>query len=219
MLHVLGEGEARQGRFGPARLSLESSTAISEELGLKYMAQWSRRTLGHLELWAGESRAAEKALRRSYDVLSEMGLNSSLGEAAVPLAHALYEQGRYEEAERFLESVKEDWAEGDASVEAPRLAVRAKLLAARGWDQHAERAARRALALVRKTDWACLQADTLLAHAQVMRITGRTGDARKSLAEALQIAERKGYEAASRNVRNVMEELGVALPERAGRST
>lgn len=217
MMHVLGAGEARLGRFGPARLSLAGSTAISEELGLKYMAQWCRRTLGHLELWAQEPRAAEAALRSSYEVLNEMGLHSSLGETAVPLADALYRQGRLEEAEQMLDAVKEDWAEGDASVEAPRLAVRAKLLAARGWDEHAERSARRAIALVRKTDWACLQADTLIAQADVMRLAGRTDEAAKSLAEALQIAERKGYEAAARIVRSVMEELPEALSRQVRR--
>jgi class 3 adenylate cyclase/tetratricopeptide (TPR) repeat protein len=219
LLHVLGAGEARQGRFGPARLSLESSTAISEELGLRYMAQWSKRTLGHLELWAGEPRAAEKALRWSYEVLSEMGLNSSLGETVVPLANALYEQERYEEAERFLEIVKEDWAEGDASVEAPRLAVRAKLLAARGWNEHAERAARRALALVSKMDWACLQTDTLLANAEVMRMAGRTEDAVRSLEEALRVAEAKGYEAAARNARSALEQLGAGVSGNVSRSS
>jgi ATP/maltotriose-dependent transcriptional regulator MalT len=204
---VLGAGQARRGDFGPARLSLGSSTAISEELGLKYMAQWSRRTLGHLELWAQEPRAAEATLRSSYEVLTEMGLHSSLGETAVPLADALYRQGRLEEAERMLDAVKDDWAEGDASVEAPRLAVRAKLLAARGWEEHAERSARRALALVRKTDWACFQVDTLLAYAEVMRTAGRTDEASRMLGEALQIAARKGYEAGARIVRSVMEQL------------
>jgi class 3 adenylate cyclase/tetratricopeptide (TPR) repeat protein len=219
MLHVLGAGEARQARFGPARLSLESSTAISEELGLTYMAQWSKRTLGQLELWAGEPRAAEEVLRWSYDLLSKMGLNSSLGETAVPLANALYEQGRYEEAERFLEAVKEDWAKGDASVEAPRLAVRAKLLAARGWDEHAERAARRALALVSKTDWACLRADTLLAHAAVMRTADRGEEAARSLKEALRVALEKGYEAGARRARSELEQLDVVVTEKAYRSS
>ena len=61
MLHVLGAGEARRGRFGPARLSLAQSTAISEELGLKYMAQWSRRSLGRLELGRGAAGGRARA--------------------------------------------------------------------------------------------------------------------------------------------------------------
>src|SRR6185295_1267448 len=140
-----------------ARLVLAGSTAISEELGLAYMAQWSKRSLGRVELAAGNPEAAEQALRSSHDVLAEMGLKGSLGEAAVPLADALYQQGRHDEATKMLETVTDELASGDASIEAPRLCVRAKLFAAQGWHEHAERAARRALRLVQRTDWSCLE--------------------------------------------------------------
>ena len=215
MLHVLGVGEGRRARFERGRQALADSTAISEELGLSYMAQWSQRSLGRLELVAGEPVAAERALRRSYDLLSEMGLNSSLGEAAIPLAQALHGQGRAAEAERFLEAVKEEWASGDVSIEAPRLALRAKLLAAQGWHEHASRVADRALRLVRRTDWACLQADILLVHSEVMRMGEREGEAVTSLREALRIARSKGYEAVARDAERLLVELGEEI---AGRS-
>jgi class 3 adenylate cyclase/tetratricopeptide (TPR) repeat protein len=208
MLHVLGASEARRGRFEPAREKLSSSTEISEELGLRYMAQWSKRSLGHLELAAEDPHAAERALRWSYEVLAEMGLNSSLGEAAVPLAEALYAQGRYDEAHQCLEAIKDEWASGDTSVRAPRLAVRAKLLAVEGWDKLAERTATQAVRLVQRTDWACLQADALLAHAEVLRLSDREEDAVPSLREALRIAEAKGYAAAAAGARGLLEKLG-----------
>jgi hypothetical protein len=159
-----------------------------------------------MELAAGDSRAAERALRRSYDLLSEMGLNSSLGETAIPLADALYHQGRHEEAESLLETVKEEWASGDVSIEAPRLAMRAKLFAVQGWDQHAERVALRALRLVRRTDWACLRADVLLAYAEALRLSARDEDAVPILREALGVAEGKGYAAAARAALRLLEE-------------
>jgi tetratricopeptide (TPR) repeat protein len=178
------------------------------------MAQWSNRSLGRLELVAGDAPAAERALRSSYDVLAAMGTNSSLGEAAIPLAHALYAQGRHEEASSFLEVVKDEWASGDASIEAPRLALRAKLLALQGWDRHAERTALRALRLVRKTDWVCLQADTLLAYAEVLSLADREQDAVPSLREALTIAEAKEYEVVVTAVRRRLEQLGEDRVER-----
>jgi tetratricopeptide (TPR) repeat protein len=214
MLHVLGVAEGRRGRFDPGREALSSSTAISEELGLAYMAQWSKRSLGQLELAAGNPPAAERALRSSQEVLIEMGLNSSLGETVVPLAAALYAQGRYDDATDTLKSVKEEWASGDASVDAPRLAVRAKLLAAEGLDIQAERAIERAMRLVDRTDWVCLQADTLLAHAEVLRLADRLADAEPSLRRALQIAESKGYSVAAKGARVLLEELGVAVSGR-----
>ena len=123
-------------------------------------------------------------------------------------------RGRYAEATDTLRSVKEEWASGDASIDAPRLAVRAKLLAAEGLDIQAERAVERALRLVDRTDWACLQADTLLTHAEVLGAAGRLGDAEPSLRKALQIAETKGYAVAEDRARALLDELGVAVGER-----
>jgi class 3 adenylate cyclase len=207
MLHVLGFAEGRRARFEEGRAALRNATAISEELGLRYMALWSKRSLGRLELAAGDARAAEEALRASYDGLAEMDLMSTLGEAAVPLAEALYEQGRTQEAADLLEAVKDDWASGDASIEAPRLAVRAKLFAAQGWDEHADRAIRRALRLVRRTDWRCLQADTLLAQAEVLRLAGRDTEAAASAREAAGLAREKQYVAAERRAVAALEAL------------
>ncbi len=208
MLHLLGIGETRLGQFAPARESLAASTEISDELGLTYMAQWSKRSLGHLELAAGNPLAAEQAVRSSYEVLDEMGLKGSLGEAAIPLADALRLQGRVDEAEGFLDVVKEDWASNDASIEAPRLAVRAKLLAARGWHVHAERAAARALRLVRRTDWSCLQADALIAHAEVLELAGREAETVPVLREAARVAGEKGYAVVAAAAAEGLERLG-----------
>ena len=197
MLHVLGVALGRRGSFDEARAALSESTAISEDMGLLYMSQWSKRSRGRMELSAGDALAAERALRESWDVLTQMGLQSSLGETAVPLAEALFAQGRLEEADSTLKALKEEWASDDAAVNAPRLAVRAKLLAADGWTRLAEETADRALRVVRPMDWLCLQVDALLAHADVMVSAGRRSDALASTEEALRIAEEKGYEAAA----------------------
>jgi len=193
MLHLLGAGLGRQGDFDAGRAALEEASAISEELGLRYMAQWSRRHLGHLELAAGEPAAAERVLRDSWDVLTEMGLNSSLGETAVPLAEAVFEQGRHEEAGEVLRAVKDEWASGDASIAGPRLAMRARLQAAEGFPVIALQTAERALRVVRPTDLLCLRADTLLVHAEVARIAGEEETAAAGAADALRVSQAKGY--------------------------
>jgi class 3 adenylate cyclase/tetratricopeptide (TPR) repeat protein len=205
MLHVLGVGLGRQGKFDEARAALSESTAISEDMGLLYMSQWSKRSRGRMELAAGDAVEAERALRESWDVLTQMGLQSSLGETAVPLAEALYAQGRFDEADSTLKALKEEWASDDASINAPRLALRAKLLAADGWTRLAEETADRALRVVRPMDWLCLQVDALLAHAEVMQSAGRQDDALSSTEEALRIAEAKGYEAAAVTARALGE--------------
>ena len=207
MLHALGVSEGRRGRFDEGRAALETSTAISEELGLRYMAQWSKRSLGQLELAAGDLRAAEAALRWSYEVLDAMGLKSTIGETVVPLADVLQELGRRQEADDLLERAADEWVSGDASTEAPRLAVRAKLFAAQGWHEHADRAIRRALRLVRRTDWRCLLADTLLAQGDVLRAAGRQDEAAAALREAAEVAEAKDYVAAGQRAAAELESL------------
>jgi tetratricopeptide (TPR) repeat protein len=214
MLHVLGVAEGRRGQFDSARAALTDSTAISEDMGLRYMAQWSKRSLGQLELAAGDPAAAERALRESWDVLTEMGLNSSLGETAVPLADALHAQGRFEEADSVLKAIKDEWVTGDPGVGASRLAVRAKLLAAEGWTRLAEETAERALRIVRRTDWLCLQADALLAYADVLLLGGREQEALDRAREAAEIAEAKGYAVAARRATDLAEAHTTAQAKR-----
>lgn len=209
MLHLVGIVETRRGRLDSGRSLLSQSTLISEELGLRYMAQWSKRSLGHLELWAEDHEAAERALRESYQVLDEMELMSSLGESAVPLAEALCGQGRFDEAARFLEKVSDAWSSSDAGTAAPLLMVKAKLeLAARRTD-HAERLLSQALELVDATDWDCLRADTRLASSDVLSQMSDTGQAVSLLRQALHIAEAKEYAVASRRAARKLEELTV----------
>jgi class 3 adenylate cyclase/tetratricopeptide (TPR) repeat protein len=210
MLHVLGAGLGRRGDFDAGRAALVEASAISEELGLRYMAQWSRRNLGHLELAASDPAAAERVLRDSWDVLTEMGLNSSLGETAVPLAEALFEQGRHEEAATVLRTVKDEWASGDASIAGPRLAMRARLQAAEGFPVIALQTAGRALRVVRPTDLLCLRADTLLVHAEVARIAGEDEIAADSAGEALRISEAKGYAVGMSRARRARVEAAQA---------
>ena len=206
MLHVLGAALGRTGDFEGGRAALRESSRISEELGLRYMAQWSKRHLGHLELAAGDPLAAERALRDSWDVLLEMGLESSVGETAVPLAEALHAQGRDPDANETLKAVKDEWASGDASIAGPRLAMRARLQAAEGFTSIALQTAERALRVVRRTDLLCLRADALLAHAEVARLAGEYGAAAQSAAEAMTISEQKGYVVGSTRARLEMAE-------------
>jgi hypothetical protein len=76
-----------------------------------------------------------------------------------------------------------------------------------GWDKLAERTADQALRGAERTDWECLRADTLLAHAEVMRLVDRHEDAASSLQKALRVAEAKGYAVAAARARGGLEEL------------
>ena len=121
------------------------------------MSQWSKRSRGRMELAAGDAVAAERALRESWDVLTQMGLQSSLGETAVPLAEALYAQGRFDEADATLKALNEEWASDDASISAPRLARAREAARRRGLDaaRRGDRRPRAARRAPRPTGSAC----------------------------------------------------------------
>ena len=100
MLHVLGVGEGRRGRFDKARAALRAAAGIGEDLGLRYMVQWAKRR------WASWSwRPAiprPRAALRERTCSTEMGLNGSLAET-VPLPTPCCAQGRLDEATEMLE--------------------------------------------------------------------------------------------------------------------
>jgi hypothetical protein len=87
--------------------------------------------------------------------------------------------------------------------------VRAKLFAAQGWHDHADRAVRRALRLVRRTDWKCLLVDTLLAQGEVLRLGGEEDEAAASLREAATVAQDKDYVAAEQKAGTELELLAA----------
>jgi hypothetical protein len=60
---------------------------------------------------------------------------------------------------------------------------------------------------VARTDWRCLRADVLLAHADVLRAGGREDEAIASLREAVEVADAKDYAAAERRAAAELEAL------------
>ena len=54
---------------------------------------------------------------------------------------------------------------------------------------------------MRRTDLLCLQADVLLAHAEVARLAGEYDAGAESAAEALRVSEEKGYAVGSARAR------------------
>ena len=127
------------------------------------------------ELSAGDFVAAEQRTRWGYDLLESMGEMGFLSTMAGVLAEALYQQGRYDEAEEQVRVATELGAPED--VETQRLAkgVQAKVLARRGAFEDAERLGREAVSLVDRSD-SPSRAETLLFLAEVFSLAGRTED-------------------------------------------
>src|SRR4029450_8364587 len=107
--------------------------AIFEDLGLKIDLALTDGFGGSLVEWlAGDYVAAEEKFRAGFAVLEAAGERAALSTLSTNLAQVLYEQDRYEEAERIADAGLEMGAEEDLGTQIPWRAGAAKIPARRG---------------------------------------------------------------------------------------
>jgi predicted ATPase len=191
VLRHLGALHGVAGRFELARELFATSNAAFDDLGLEL-----DHVLSHpeaiVEMLAGDYPAAERRLRRGYEILEAMGENSIRSTTAALLARALLAEGRNPEAE-FFTDVSEQLAEpDDVSTQIIWRGVRARLLAAQGVFDLAEQLVRAAVALADETDLVNYRADVLTDLASVLESAGRASEASAAFVEALRLYEEKG---------------------------
>jgi ATP/maltotriose-dependent transcriptional regulator MalT len=153
-------------------------------------------------------------LRQGYNLLAEIGENAHRSSVAAYLAHALWAQGRDDEAQAFTEISEEASAAGDVISHVVWRGARAKVLARRGEATEAERLARDGAARASKTDYLVMRGESLLDLAEVLRAEGRRAEAVPVVEEALVLFERKGNVVLARRARAELIELH---PARDGR--
>jgi class 3 adenylate cyclase len=175
------------GRFSDARAALARSQSLLG--GCEGM--WDRAvgdfTAGATELIAGDPAAAERHLKNGYEKLRAMGDRGYRSTLAGLLAEALYAQDRLVEAQQITEEAEALATDDDIDVQARWRATRAKLLARRGQFPAARQLADQAAALVSPTSAPVLQAQMLMAKAEVDRLAGAPEQAKASLRAALRI--------------------------------
>jgi predicted ATPase/class 3 adenylate cyclase len=202
-LRAMARLEARRGRFAEARALLAKGMAIVEELGLRFSLSLFLLTGGEIEAFAGEPAAAERQLRDSYELCKRLGDKRYI-EVATNLAEVLHLQGRDEEALWFTEEV-EALAEQDIPEQFLWRKARAKVLAARGEVEEAERLAREAVALAERTDHLEEHANALMTLAEVLRRAGRADEATPALRDALDLLRQKGNTVLARRAQQALE--------------
>ncbi|HEY3184973.1 MAG TPA: BTAD domain-containing putative transcriptional regulator [Gaiellaceae bacterium] len=209
-LRALAGLRAMEGSFDEARRAAADCKAILEDLGLSVTAASATETYAIVELLAGEPAAAERELRRGYEILERMGEAIVTPVLAALLARALYEQGQDEDALRATELSEQGAAPDDLSADVQWRTVRAQILARAGSVAKAEVLAREAAALAEQTDFLVVHGDALAGLAEVLRLGGRPEEADPVLQEALRLYERKGnVVAASRTAALLAERAGV----------
>ena len=175
------------GRLADARDAITRAQSVYGRPAAKIT--WARGALraGYVELIAGDPAAAEHHLREAYETLRAIGERGYLSTVAGTLAEALYAQGRLDEAQQMTEEAQAAATPGDIDSQARWRAARAKVLARSGQFSAAQTLLDEAAALVSPTSLAALQAEILLARAEVDRLAGAPAQAEASLRAALRL--------------------------------
>lgn len=197
--------EAGQGRFDEARQSVGRARALLEEVALVvWLAGPLAQFAGWVELLAGDPEAAERELRWGYDKLRDIGELSWLSTTEALLADAVYLTGRPEEAEELSLAAEQSAGAEDRYSHAIVRCVKGKILVGRGDVDAGARLAGEAVALADETDFSDLRWHTRIGYAGALRSAGRVEEASAVLAEAAEIAARKGNLVAARRARGLL---------------
>jgi class 3 adenylate cyclase/tetratricopeptide (TPR) repeat protein len=210
VLGHLGSLEAMRGNFDRARELCVRGRTMLEELGRSVVAASRSQDSCIVEMLAGDPAAAERALRRDFVALTEMGEAYLLSTIAGELARAVYAQDRTDEAEDLSRVAEQFSAADDVTSQALWRSVRAKILALRGDSRTALALVRESVALLRTTDALIRQADALADEAEVLRLLGRGDASRAPLAEAIELLERKGNVVGAEQARSAQRLLPAA---------
>jgi class 3 adenylate cyclase/tetratricopeptide (TPR) repeat protein len=200
---------AELGAFDEARDLFARGRQIVEDLGLTVEVGGGQYAAGLLEMLAGDPAAAERELSRGYALLEGVGETAYRSTLSAGLAHALYAQGRYSEAEKWSQVSEREASRDDVASQLSWRTARAKVLAERGQFDAAERLVREGLALVAESDFLDMRGDALLDLATVLRLAGRSDEAADAAERALQLYELKGNVVSAAKARAFTAELVV----------
>ncbi len=179
---------AHVGRSADAWAAISRSQSIFAGLGAKLALAESAVPAAMVGLITGDALAAERYARQGYEAWRAMDQRGEyVVTLAVLLADALYEQGRFDEAQQLIDEAKAGPSPGGFST----LPAEAKLLARRGQFAAARQLVSHAEAFLPLTSGPLIQADVLKTRAEVERLAGAPGQAAARLRAALDIYQRQ----------------------------
>ena len=176
-------------RFADARAANTRARSAQTRCGAAIDSAVSAAHAGLIEMIAGDPAAAEAELEEGCDALRALGERGFLSSLLPALAEAKYALGRFGEAYRLTEKAEALAAADDLDAQARWRATRAKVLAQRGQFTTARQLAGKAEALIAPITCAELEAEILVAKAEVSKLAGAPAEAATSLRTALRIYE------------------------------
>jgi predicted ATPase/class 3 adenylate cyclase len=206
-LRSLAIVRAMEGSFDEARDLVRRARTILEDLGMRLRAAFVSEGAAFIERLAGDHAAAERELRSGFETARDLGEQGFQSTAAALLARELIEQGRFDEAERFIALSEDLTADDDLATQVLWRSARELLLAARGALDEAEAMAREAVKLADETDDLNMRADVLMDLSRVVEAAGRAPEAHDAVRQAIALYRDKGNRVASAAAERRMAEL------------
>jgi class 3 adenylate cyclase/tetratricopeptide (TPR) repeat protein len=204
--------EAMRGNFDQARALAGSADAVAEEFGQKLWLAAGGMAIWEIEMLAGDASAAERAVRRSCELLEELGEVGYRFLAVGQLAASLLALERLEEADKWTRTAEELTPNDDVASQMFWRQVRAQVLGRRGEHEPAEKLGREAVSIAEETDMLNFHGNALADLAEVSILTGHVDDAREQLERALALYERKGNVVAGEKARRRLAEIQAGTP-------
>ena len=178
--------EAMRGNFDRARALAASADAAAEEFGQKLWLAAGGMALWEIETLAGDPSAAERAVRRSCELLEELGEVGYRFMAVSQLAASLYALERLDEADEWTRTAEElDTERRRRLADALAAGAGSESSPVAASTREAEQLAREAVSLAEETDMLNFHGNALADLAEVYALAGRTEDAREQLEQAL----------------------------------
>jgi predicted ATPase/DNA-binding SARP family transcriptional activator len=197
---------AHAGRAADARAAIDRSQALFTAFGAKVALAESAVPAALVGLVIGDPVYAEQQARAGYDAWRSIGHAHYVVSLGGLLAEALYEQGRFDEAQQLIDQANaEPWSDSESATGL----TGAKLLARRGQFDAARQLIGEAEARLNWTTGPTGQTDALKARAEVERLAGAPGRAAASLRAALQIYEDSGAVTEASRVRAALAGLAA----------
>jgi class 3 adenylate cyclase/tetratricopeptide (TPR) repeat protein len=202
--------EAMRGNFARARALAGSADAAAAEFGQKLWLAAGGMYAWEIEMLAGDLSAAERAVRRSCELLEELGDVGHRSTAAGQLAASLYALARLDEAHEWTETAEGLAPKGDVSSQMLWRQVRARVFARRGRHARAQQLGREAVILAEETDMLNYHANALADLGEIYVAAGQADEGRAHLEQALALYEQKGNLVAVGRAGQRLEELKAA---------
>jgi tetratricopeptide (TPR) repeat protein len=195
------------GELSDARLELEEARRTYHELGLETLRAGTAMACALVELHAGDPVLAEEILREGDAVLEAAGEKGFRCTLLAYLGEALYQQGRYEEAERVVAESEAISSPEDAVNLLLLATLKARLFARRRDYVRAEQAAREAVATAGDSKFRFALEDALMGLAEILLLAGRGEEARRPTQQALELYERRGVVPSAERARRFLAGL------------